>query len=40
MYERTVSDLFKTQDEVAQSVADTVAVKLGARIPRPDIVPK
>jgi serine/threonine-protein kinase len=30
MYERTVSDLFKTQDEVAQVVADTVAVKLGS----------
>lgn len=33
MYERTVSDVFKTQDEVAQVVADTVAARLGAHLP-------
>ena len=34
MYEQTVSDVFKTQDDVAQVVADTVAAKLGARLPQ------
>ena len=34
MYERTVSDVFKTQDDVAQVVADTVAAKLGVHLPQ------
>jgi serine/threonine-protein kinase len=34
MYERTVSDVFKTQDEVAKIVADTVARKLGVHLPQ------
>lgn len=33
MYERTVSDIFTTQDDVAQVVADTVASKLGVHLP-------
>jgi TolB-like protein len=33
MYERTVSDVFKTQDDVAQVVTDTVAAKLGVHVP-------
>jgi len=34
MYERNVLDVFKTQDEVAQTVADTVTAKLGGRLPK------